>query len=290
MSASNTIESIKRQLQNQKTAKEDAFDRAEKADAKVNELLERRAKQDEEKDATVKRIAQLEAIVIDLNNDLKSAHEKLESATKFAVNAEKEVFNLQKKIAEIEEQVDKTETKLKNTQEEFNTTSHTGEDAERQRKTLEARYNADLLRITELEKKLAEAIKVAEVSDKRFEEVSEKVSAMEIDLERAEDRAESAEIKQVELQEECRVLSGVMKSLEASEQEAKQREENFAELMREYTQELKDTEERADSAERQGIKLQKEVDRLEEELIREREKFKAISDELSHTVNEISEY
>ena len=31
-----------------------------------------------------------------------------------------------------------------------------------------------------------------------------------------------------------------MKSLEASEQEAKQREENFAELMREYTEELKD--------------------------------------------------
>ena len=31
-----------------------------------------------------------------------------------------------------------------------------------------------------------------------------------------------------------------MKSLEASEQEAKQREENFAELMREYTQELKE--------------------------------------------------
>ena len=51
-----------------------------------------------------------------------------------------------------------------------------------------------MLRITELEKKLAEAIKVAEVSDKRFEEVSEKVSAMEIDLERAEDRAESAEM------------------------------------------------------------------------------------------------
>ena len=31
-----------------------------------------------------------------------------------------------------------------------------------------------------------------------------------------------------------------MKSLEASEQEAKQREENFAELMREYTLELKE--------------------------------------------------
>jgi len=254
------------------------------------ELLERRAKQDEEKDGTVKRIAQLEGIVAELQADLASANEKLENASKFAVNAEKEVFNLQKKIADIEEQVDKTETKLKSTQEEFNQVSHTGEDAERTRKTLEARYNNDLLRIAELEKKLAEAIKVAEISDKRFEEVSEKVSAMEIDLERNEERAETAEIKQVELQEECRVLSGVMKSLEASEQEAKQREENFAELMREYTQELKDTEERADLAERQGIKLQKEVDRLEEELIHEGEKFKAISEELYHAANEISEY
>ena len=43
-----------------------------------------------------------------------------------------------------------------------------------------------------------------------------------------------------ELEEECRVVSNNMKSLEVSEQEAKQREENFAELMREYSDELKE--------------------------------------------------
>jgi len=290
MSASGTIESIKRQLQNMKTAKEDAYDRTEKIDIKVAELLERREQQEEEKGVTVKRISQLESIIVELNAELTTANAKLESATKFAVHAEKEVFALQKKISDIEESMDKTETKLKNTTEEFNLTVHTGEDAERTRKTLEARYQADLGRIVELEKKLAEAIKVAEISDKRFEDVSEKVSAMEIDLERAEDRAETAEVKQVELQEECRVLSNVMKSLEASEQEAKQREENFAELMREYTLELKETEARADLAERTCLKLQREVDRLEEELIHEREKFKSISDELTHTVNEVAEY
>ena len=64
----------------------------------------------------------------------------------------------------------------------------------RTRKTLEARYQADLGRIVELEKKLAEAIKVAEQADKRYEDVSEKVSAIEVDLERAEDRAETAEV------------------------------------------------------------------------------------------------
>jgi len=290
MSASGTIESIKRQLQNMKTAKEDAYDRTEKIDIKVAELLERREQQEEEKGVTVKRISQLESIIVELNAELTTANAKLESATKFAVHAEKEVFALQKKISDIEENMDKTETKLKNTTEEFNLTVHTGEDAERTRKTLEARNQADLARIVELEKKLAEAIKVAEQADKRYEDVSEKVSAIEVDLERAEDRAETAEVKQVELQEECRVLSNVMKSLEASEQEAKQREENFAELMREYTLELKETEARADLAERTCLKLQREVDRLEEELIHEREKFKSISDELTHTVNEVAEY
>jgi len=290
MTASNTIESMKRQLQNMKTHKEDAFDRAEKADLKVAGLLERREQQDKEKSDTLKRISQLEQIVGELNADLTSKRDKLQSAEKFAVQAEKEVMQLQKKISEIEESMDKTETKLKTTTEEFNYICATGEDAERTRKTLEARYNADLGRIAELEKKLAEAIKVAEVSDKRYEDVAEKVAALEIDFDQQSDRAESAEIKQVELQEECRVLSGVMKSLEASEQEAKQREENFAELMREYTQELKETEDRADLAERTCLKLQREVDRLEEELTHEREKFKAINDELQHTVNEVSEY
>jgi len=290
MSASNTIESMKRQLQNMKTHKEDAFDRAEKADLKVAGLLERREQQDKEKGDTLKRISQLEQIVSELNSELTTKREKLLAAEKFAVQAEKEVMQLQKKISEIEESMDKTETKLKTTTEEFNYICATGEDAERTRKTLEARYNADLGRIDDLQKKLAEAIKVAEVSDKRYEDVAEKVSALEVDFDQQSDRAEAAEIKQVELTEECRVLHGVMKSLEASEQEAKQREENFAELMREYTQELKETEDRADLAERTCLKLQREVDRLEEELTHEREKFKAINDELQHTVNEVSEY
>jgi len=277
-------------LQNMKTQKEDAFDRAEKAEAKVAELLERREKQDEEKAGTVKRIQQLERDITDVNRDLDNSKEKLEVAAKFAVQAEKDVMELQKKIQKIEEDIDVTETKLKEKTEEFNLTCHTGEDAERQRKTLENRYNTDLNRIAELEKKLAEAIKVAEISDKRYEDTAAKVSELENMLGEAEDRAESAEIKQVELQEECRVLHGVMKSLEASEQEAKQREENFAELMREYTQELKETEDRADLAERTCIKLQREVDRLEDELVAEREKFKAISEELQTTINEISEY
>ena len=49
-------------------------------------------------------------------------------------------------------------------------------------------------------------------------------------------------------------------------------------------------EARAEFAERSVQKLQKEVDRLEDELVHEKEKFKAISDELDQTFAEMSGY
>lgn len=92
-----------------------------------------------------------------------------------------------------------------------------------------------------------------------------------------------------ELEEEVRVLSNTLKSLEVSENEAKQREINFAELMRESAEELSEVcaffskyniwrnyypnhfeiniitkyEERADTAESEGIQVQKRIDQLE---------------------------
>ncbi|VDI77504.1 tropomyosin 1 [Mytilus galloprovincialis] len=49
-------------------------------------------------------------------------------------------------------------------------------------------------------------------------------------------------------------------------------------------------ENRATEAERTVSKLQKEVDRLEDELLTEKEKYKAISDELDATFAELAGY
>ena len=66
-----------------------------------------------------------------------------------------------------------------------------------------------------------------------------------------------------DLEEEVRVLSNTSRSLEVSEMEAKQRELNFAELMKESAAELQDYEERADSAEAESVEVQKKIDKLE---------------------------
>lgn len=53
---------------------------------------------------------------------------------------------------------------------------------------------------------------------------------------------------------------------------------------------IQKTEDLADEAERTCSKLQQEIDRLEDEIVAEKEKFKNISEELDTTINELTGY
>merc|ERR1712215_160384 len=123
-----------------------------------------------------------------------------------------------------------------------------------------------------------------------YEEVQKKLAATEGELERAEERAETGEIKIVELEEELRVVANNLKSLEVSEEKANQREASNKEQIKTLTAKLKQAEARAEFAEKSVAKLQKEVDRLEDELMAEQEKLKAIAEELEQTFAETSGY
>merc|ERR1712130_41216 len=112
---------------------------------------------------------------------------------------------------------------------------------------------------------------------------------VESELERAEERAETGEMKIIELEEELRVVASNLKSLEVSEEKANKREAS-KEQIKSLTAKLKQAEARAEFAERSVQKLQKEVDRLEDELVGEQEKYKAITEELEATFAECSGY
>jgi len=75
-----------------------------------------------------------------------------------------------------------------------------------------------------------------------------------------------------------------------SEDKANKRESHYKEEIKRLTVKLKQSETRSEFAERSVLKLQKEVDRLEDELLGEQEKFKAITEELDQTFAEMSGY
>jgi len=166
------VDTVKKQIIMIKQLREEAEDRAEKAEAKCQELEKTYELKTDERNDLLKRIAQLERDLTNVNDELKVGNERLEEASTVANASEKEKNELIKKIMGIEEEIDKTEEKLNKTMQAFKEAGHLSEENERGRQSLEHRYQQDLLRVVELEKLLAEAQIVAEVADKRYDEVS----------------------------------------------------------------------------------------------------------------------
>merc|ERR1712080_229533 len=103
----------------------------------------------------------------------------------------------------------------------------------------------------------------------------------------AEERAETGESKIVEPEEELRVVGNNLKSLEVSEEKASQKEETYSEQVRVLIAKHKEAEARAEFAERSVQKLQKEVDRLEDDLRAEQDRNKMLQEDMEATLQDI---
>ncbi|XP_050513642.1 tropomyosin-1, isoforms 9A/A/B isoform X9 [Diabrotica virgifera virgifera] len=194
--------------------------------------------------------------------------------------AESEVAALNRRIQLLEEDLERSEERLATATAKLAEASQAADESERQRKVLENRSLADEERMDALENQLKEARFLAEEADKKYDEVARKLAMVEADLERAEERAEAGESKIVELEEELRVVGNNLKSLEVSEEKATRKEDEYSVTLKQVEQQLREAEARAEFAERSVQKLQKEVDRLEDELVAEKERYKEIGDDL----------
>ncbi|XP_036334935.1 TATA element modulatory factor isoform X10 [Rhagoletis pomonella] len=201
--------------------------------------------------------------------------------------AESEVAALNRRIQLLEEDLERSEERLGSATAKLSEASQAADESERIRKALENRTNMEDDRVAILETQLAQAKLIAEEADKKYEEVARKLVLMEQDLERSEEKVELSESKIVELEEELRVVGNNLKSLEVSEEKANQREEEYKNQIKTLNTRLKEAEARAEFAERSVQKLQKEVDRLEDDLMNERNKNKLLQEEMEATLHDI---
>ncbi|RXM92745.1 Tropomyosin alpha-1 chain [Acipenser ruthenus] len=67
-----------------------------------------------------------------------------------------------------------------------------------------------------------------------------------------------------------------------------QKEDKYEEEIKVLTDKLKEAETRAEFAERTVAKLEKSIDDLEDELYAQKLKYKAISEELDHALNDMT--
>merc|ERR1711864_39134 len=193
--------------------------------------------------------------------------------------AEAEFNRLNRRVQELEAALEMTEQKSATAIQKYDKAATEADDSDRMAKVLANRAVEDEQKMSGLSADLAVAQKRAEEADKLYDEAQKKMQT-----------AEASEFKIVELEEELKVVANNLKSLEVSEDKANQRESFYKSEIKRLTTKLKQSETRSEFAERSVVKLQKEVDRLEDELVNEQDKFKAITEELDATFAEMSGY
>ena len=212
------------------------------------------------------------------------------------------------RVQELEEDLEITEQKYVLAIQKYDKAATAADDSDRMAKVLQNRAAEDEAKLIGLADELKKAQNRAEDADKKYDEATKKMTEAEAKLDIDGERADVSEFKIIELEEELKVVANNLKSLEVSEDKANQREAFYKDEIKRLTGKLKQSETRAEFAERSVVKLQKEVrirkpnndnftnrlsvkvDRLEDELVNEQDKFKSITEELDATFAEMSGY
>merc|ERR1711874_321021 len=120
----------------------------------------------------------------------------------------------------------------------------------------------------------------------KMEAIKKKMQAMKVEKDNACDQADVSEEKMKAARIRAQKGEDEVAELELKSRQLETELDITAERLSIATLQLEEKE----FAEKSVLKLQKEVDRLEDELVSEQEKFKAITEELEQTFAEMSGY
>merc|ERR1739838_300996 len=141
--------------------------------------------------------------------------------------------------------------------------------------------------VEELDKNLRSTMKMAVDNEQKLDELSRKLGVQESELKRGLERAELAEKKLKEIEDELETVGENMKQLEASAEKALAREEKLVEKILSLQNKFKVTEARFEYGEMNITKLNQRIDDIEDEIYREKLKIKKCSDELNDTFDDM---
>merc|ERR1711974_390770 len=151
--------------------------------------------------------------------------------------------------------------------------------AVRKRTELENGESANEESFDSLDKQLAESKFTLAASESKFDDISRKLATLEADATRGNERAEVAEKKIMDIEEELKIVGANMQTMK--------REERLQEEILELRYKLKMSEYRGEQAEMNIQRLNVRIDQVEEDLLTEKYKIKKISDDLNQTFEDM---
>merc|ERR1719472_805185 len=212
---------------------------------------------------------------------------KLEEMEKKAGNAEGEVSSLRSRLILLQENNEKQEERLAKATLELAGACLRADSNVRKRTELENAVSSNEETIDNLDKQLSESKITLSDSESKFEDISRKLATLEADAMRGNERAEGAEKKIKDIEEELRVVGANLQQLEVGEEKTIQREEASQNEILELLYKLKMSDYRGENAEMNIQRLNVRIDQVEEDLLSEKYKIKKVSDDLNQTFEDM---
>ena len=212
---------------------------------------------------------------------------KLEEMEKKAANAEGEVSSLRSRLILLQENNEKQEERLCKATLELAGACKRADAAVKKRIELENGNSSNEEAIDNLDKQLEESKFNLSASEAKYDDISRKLATLESDSVRAAERADSAEKKIADIEEELRVVGQNLQTLEVGEEKTIQREEKYQAEIMDLRIKLKASEYRGGQAEMNIQRLNVRIDQVEEDLLAEKMKIKKVSDELNQVFDDM---
>ena len=212
---------------------------------------------------------------------------KLEEMEKKAGNAEGEVSALRSRLILLQENNEKQEDRLAKATLELAGACQRADTAVRKRTELENGESSNEETIDSLDKQLEESKFTLAASESKYDDISRKLATLEGDYVRGNERAETAEKKIMDIEEELKVVGANMQQLEIGEEKTMRREEGLQTEIIELRNKLKMSEYRGEQAEMNIQRMNVRIDQVEEDLLAEKYKIKKISDDLNQTFEDM---
>merc|ERR1719225_1064190 len=156
--------------------------------------------------------------------DLFNQTVKLEEMEKKAGNAEGEVSGLRSRLILLQENNEKQEERSAKATLELAGACQRADGAVRKRTELENGVSSNEESIDNLDKQLSESKVTLGDSESKYEDIARKLATLEADATRGNERAEVAEKKIMDIEEELKIVGANMQTLEMSEEKTMQRE------------------------------------------------------------------
>merc|ERR1712018_257975 len=174
--------------------------------------------------------------------DLFNQSVKLEEMEKKAGNAEGEVSALRGRLILLQENNEKQEERLAKATLELAGACIRADQNVRKRIELENGVSSNEESIDSLDKQLVESKFNLAASESKFDDISRKLATLEADAQRGNERADAAEKKISDIEEELKVVGQNLQTLEVGEEKTIQREENYQVEILDLRQKLKASE------------------------------------------------